>query len=126
MNKKTINTLSCVPKTNMSYVKNLQAITRHGTKTGLDKNDPEPIKCIQKDDYPNCDKQKELFKDAEKVFQEISANEEKSKSNTIKEILHLLSNEKVAQILVDILSILKEESNTPKITKNIAYVSSNT
>ena len=27
-------------------------------------------------------------------FQEMSANEEQSKSNTIKEILHLLSNEK--------------------------------
>ena len=47
------------------------------------------------------------------------------KSN-IKEILHLLSNEKAAQRLVDALSILKEETNTPKITKNIAYMSSNT
>ena len=43
------------------------------------------------------------------------ANEEQSKSNTIKEILHLLSNEKATQRLVDVLSILKEESNTPKI-----------
>jgi hypothetical protein len=68
MNKKTVNTLSCVPKTNMSYVKNLQVITRHGTKTGLDKNETKPIKIIKKDDYPNTDKQKELYKDAEKVF----------------------------------------------------------
>ena len=59
-------------------------------------------------------------------FQDISTNEEESKSNTIKEILHLLSNEKAAQRLVDVLSILKEESNTPKMTKNIAYMNSNT
>ena len=120
MNKKTVNSLSCVLKTDMNCVKNLQVITRYGTRTGLDKNESKPIKCIQKDDYPNCEKQKELFKDAEKVFQEISANEDQYKGNTIKEILHLLSNMKVAQRLVDVLSILKEESNTPKITKNIA------
>ena len=53
------------------------------------------------------------------------ANEEQSKSNTIKEILHLLSNEKATQRLVDVLSILKEEAYTPKITKNIAYMGSN-
>ena len=64
MNKKIVNSLSCVPKTDMNYVKNLQVITRYGTRVGLDKNESEPIKCTQKDDYPNCDKQKELFKDA--------------------------------------------------------------
>ena len=75
--------------------------------------------------YPNTDKQKELYKDVEKVFQELSDNEEQYKSNTIKQILHLLSNEKVAQRLVDVLSILKEEAYIPKIKKNIAYVGSN-
>ena len=68
MNKKTVNSLSCVPKTSMNCVKNLQVITRYGIRTGLDKNESEPIKYIQNDDYPNCEKQKELFKDAEKVF----------------------------------------------------------
>ena len=55
----------------------------------------------------------------------MSDNEEQYKSNTIKEILHLLSNEKVTQRLVDVLSILKEEAHIPKITKNIAYMGSN-
>ena len=64
MNKKIINTLSCVPKTNMTFAKILQVITRHGTKTGLNMNEPEPIKIMQKDDYPNTNKQKELYKDA--------------------------------------------------------------
>ena len=87
---------------------------RHGTKTGLNKNESEPLKIIQKDDYPNIDKQKELYKDAEKVFQELLDNEEQYKSNTIKEILHLLSNEKASQKLVDVMSILKEEVYTSK------------
>ena len=86
MNKKTINSLSCVPKIDMNCAKIFQVITRYGTRTGLDKNESEPIKYIQKDDYPNSEKQKELFKDAEKVFEEISVNteKEKSKSHTIK------------------------------------------
>lgn len=96
MNKKIVNNLSCVPKTGIKCAENLQVITRYGKRTGLDKPESKSIKYIHKDDYPNCEKQKELFKDAKKVFEEISANEEKSKSHTIKEILNLLSNEKVA------------------------------
>ena len=71
MNKKAVNSLSCVPKIDINCAKNLQVITRYGTRTGLDKNEPKPIKYIQKDDDPDCDKQKELFKDVEKGFQEI-------------------------------------------------------
>ena len=117
--------MSCVPKSNITDTKNLQVITRQGPKTGLDKNEPDLLKIIQKDDYPNTNKQKELYKDAKKVLHELSNNEEQYKSNTIKEILHLLSNEKVAQRPVDVMSILKEEAYTPKITKNIAYMGSN-
>lgn len=127
MNKKTLNSLSFVPKTDMYCAKNMQVITRCGTRTKFDRNKPDPIKHIERNDYPNCQKQKYLFKDAEKVFEDLSTNEEKekTKSHTIKEILHLLSNEKVAQRMVDVLSILKEESNSPKIAKNIAYMISN-
>ena len=65
-----------------------------------------------------------MFKDVEKVFEEMRANEdkEKGKSHIIKEMLHLLSNEKAAHWLVDVLSMLKEESNSPRISKNIAYM----
>ena len=55
-----------------------------------------------------------------------SEDKEQAKSHIIKEIIHLLSNKKVAQQLVDILSILKDESTTPKISKNISYMSKNT
>lgn len=54
---------------------------------------------IKNNDYPNYQKQKDLFKDAENVLEEITANEDKeqAKNHIIKEIIHLLSNEKVAQ-----------------------------
>lgn len=69
-----------------------------------------------------------MFKDDEFFFEEMTVNEDKeqAKSHIIKEILHLLSNEKVAQRLVDILSMLKEKSNSPRISRNIAYMSNNT
>jgi hypothetical protein len=125
INKKIVNNLSCVPNSTIADTKNLQVITRQGTKIGLDRNEPEILKIIQKYDYPNIDKQKELYKDAEEIFQELSTNEEHHKSNTIKEILHLLSTEKATQRLVDVMSILREEVYTPKVSKNIAYMGSN-
>ena len=48
--------------------------------------------------YPNCQKYKDLFQDAENVFEEITASEDKeqAKNHILKENFHLLSNEKVA------------------------------
>ena len=98
INKKLVNNLSCVPKSDVHSVKNLQIITRCGTRIGYDKDTIEPIKHIEKNDYPNSQKQKDLFKNASKMFEEIVANEDKeqAKNHIIKEIIHLLSNEKVA------------------------------
>ena len=77
MNKKSVNNLSCVPKSDVHNVKTLQIITWHGTRTGYDKDKIEPIKIIDKNDYPNSKKQKELFRNASKMFEEIVANEDK-------------------------------------------------
>ena len=62
------------------------------------------------------------------MFEEIANNEDKEQSNNhiIKEFLHLLTNEEVAQQMVDIPTILKDESIKPRISKNIAYMSSDT
>ena len=49
------------------------------TRTGFDRNEPDPIKHIERNDYPNCKKQTDLFKDAKKVFEELSSNEKKRK-----------------------------------------------
>ena len=46
INKKTINTLSCVTKPNITDTKSLQVITRQGTKIGLDRNEPKTLKII--------------------------------------------------------------------------------
>ena len=99
INKKLVNNLSCVPKSYVHSAKNIQVITRCGTRTGYDKDITELIKHIEKNDYPNCQKQKDLFKDAKFFFEEIVGNEDKeqAKNHIIKEILHLLSNEKDAQ-----------------------------
>ena len=38
INKKSVNSLSCVPKSNLHCAKNIKVITRYGTRTGFDKN----------------------------------------------------------------------------------------
>ena len=115
-------------KSDVQNVKNIQIITRCGTRTSYDKDTIEHIKIIDKNDYPNSQKLKELFRNASKMFEEIAANEDKEHTNNyiIKEFLHLLTNEEAIQWLVDILSILKDESTKPRISKNIAYMTSNT
>ena len=77
INKKLVNNLLCVRKSDVHSAKNLQVITWCGTRTGYGKDIIEPIKHIEKNDYPNSKKQKDLFKDAENVFEEIAANEDK-------------------------------------------------
>ena len=56
MNKKSVNSLSCVPKSDVHNVKNIQIITRFGTRNGYDKDTIEPIKIIDKNDYRNSQK----------------------------------------------------------------------
>ena len=99
INKKLVNNLSCVPKSDVHSAKNIQVIKQCGTRIGFDKDIVEPVKHIEKNDYLNCQKQKDLLKDVENFFEEITTNEDKeqAKSHIIKEILHLLSNEKVSQ-----------------------------
>ena len=53
LNKKSVSSLSHVPKSDVHSVKNLQIITQCGTRTGYDKDTIEPIKNIEKNDYPN-------------------------------------------------------------------------
>ena len=80
INKKLVNNLSCVPKSDVHSAKNLQVITWCGTRISHDKDIIEPIKHIEKNDYSSFQKHKDLFKDAEKVFEEIVANEDKEQA----------------------------------------------
>ena len=56
INKKLVNNLSCVPKNDLHCAKNLQVISRCGTRTSYDKDITEPIKHIENNDYPNFQK----------------------------------------------------------------------
>ena len=69
INKKSVNILSCVPKGDVHSAKNLQIRTWCGTRTGYDKDKIEPINNIEKNDYPNSQKHKDLFKNASKMFE---------------------------------------------------------
>ena len=78
MNKKSINNSSCVPKNETPNVKNFQIIPWLGTKHGHDKEKQENRKPIEKnDDYSNVQKQKELFQNYTKIFQEIATQEDR-------------------------------------------------
>ena len=56
MNKKSVNSLSCVPKIGVHSAKNIQVIIQCGTRTGYNKDITEPINNIENNDYPNCQK----------------------------------------------------------------------
>lgn len=75
MHKKNVNHLSRVPKNEVLNTKNLQIITRQGTKIGEDKG--KSISTIpQKHDYPNPTKQREKFKDSSQVFKYLATQED--------------------------------------------------
>ena len=69
--KKSVNVLSSFQKCDVIRTKNLQIVTRKGTKICTD--NPQVGKIINKDHYPNLDKQKKLYNDASHIFQELAA-----------------------------------------------------
>ena len=92
--KKNVNVLSCVQKSDIIRTKNLQVVTRQGTKTGND--NPRISKIKSKDDYPNPIKQKQLYNDASNMFQELATHEaiDDSRQNISQELLNLIHNDK--------------------------------
>ena len=70
-NKKNVNVFSSVKKCDVIRTKNLQIVTRQGTKIGTD--NPQIRKIRNKDNYPNPAKQKQLYNNASHIFQELAA-----------------------------------------------------
>ena len=70
---KNINVSSSVQKCDVIRTKNLQIVTREGTKIGNDT--PRISKIKNKDDYPNPVIQKKLYNNAFDIFQELAAHE---------------------------------------------------
>ena len=58
-NKKNVNIFFSVLKYDIIKTKNLQIVTRQGTKIGLD--NPQISKVRSKEDYPNPIEQKQLY-----------------------------------------------------------------
>ena len=68
--KKNVNVLSCAQKSSVMHTKNLEIVTRQGTKIGND--NPRISKIKIKDEYPNPIKKNKLYNDASNMFQEFS------------------------------------------------------
>ena len=68
--KKNVNVLSCVKNNDVITTKNLHIVTRQGTKTGAD--NPRITKIKEKNVYPDPLKEKQTYKEANHVFQEIA------------------------------------------------------
>ena len=67
---KNINVLLSVQKCDVIHTKNLQIVTRKGTKMGNE--NPRISKIKNNDDYPNPTIQKKLYNDASIFFQELA------------------------------------------------------
>ena len=70
-NKRNLNVLSSVKKCDVVRTKNIQIVTRQGTRTGMDNT--KFIKIKNKEDYPNPAIQKQLYNDASNIFQELAS-----------------------------------------------------
>ena len=117
--KKNVNVLSCVQKHDVINTKTLHIVTRQGTKIGSD--NPRISKIKEKNDYPNPDKQKQLYNDTTNIFKEFARQEEAndSRQSTVKELIRLVQDDKAVSQFIDLLYNMKHNNNTEKQTKNI-------
>ena len=101
--KKNVNLLSCVQKYDVIRTKNLQIVTRQGTKNGNDNLRISNIK--SNNDYPNPIKQKQLYNDASNMFQEFTRQEviDDSQQDISEELLNLRHNDKLVAQFIDLL-----------------------
>ena len=88
-------------------------------KTGND--NPQISKIKEKNVYPDPVKQKQLYKDATSVFKEFARQEEAddNRQSTIKELIHLVQNDKMISQFIDLLYKIKHNNNTEKQKKII-------
>ena len=117
--KKNVNVLSCVKKNDVITTKNLHIVTRQGTKIGLDKPRISNIKDTNV--YPDPMKEKQTYKQATHVFQDISRQEEldNSRPNTIHQLIQVAQIDKSVSQFIDLLHEIKG-TNPEKQTKTSA------
>ena len=117
--KKNVNVLSCVQKNDVITTKNLHIVTRQGTTTGVD--NPWISKIKEKNVYPDPMKEKQIYKDATHVFQDIARQENihNSRPNTINELIQLIQIDNSVSQFINLLYEIKG-TNFEKQTKTYA------
>ena len=105
--KKNVNVLSCVQKNDVITTKNIHIVTRQGTKTGLD--NPRISNIKDTNIYPDPVKEKETYKQATHVFQDIAWQEDidNSRPNTINQLIQLVQKDKSVSQFIDLLHEIK-------------------
>ena len=116
--KKNENVLSYVQKNNVITTKNLHIVTWQGTKIGANKTRISKIK--EKNVYPDPLKEKQIYKEATNVFQELARQENvhNSRPNTINELIQLIQTDNSVSQFIDLLYEIKG-IHLEKQTKNI-------
>ena len=116
--KKNVNVLSCVQKHDVITTKNLHIVTQQGTRTGP--NNPQISKIKDTNFYPDPMKEKQTYKEATHVFQNIARQEDlhNSRPNTINQLIQLVQIDKSISQFIDLLHEIKG-TNPEKQTKNI-------
>ena len=118
-NKKNVHIFSSVKKCDVVRTKNLQVITRQGTKNGMD--NPKISKINNKEDYPNPNIQKQLYNDASNMFQELVAHEvtNHAPQKMCRELINLINTDNFVAKLINLLYNLKNKSGVEKKAKSI-------
>ena len=119
MNKKNIKSLSSVDDDDdVKCAKNLNVITRNG----MDTNNIEISKLrANNQGQPDVSCQKEIFKDATKIFEELSKSDVRigNSNKTLNELLQLLTKEEAIDRLINLLYEVRQSNTSRKIQKTI-------
>ena len=85
-----------VPKNDVIKHKNLQIVTRQGTKIGTDNAQATESLGIDYN-YPHINQQKDVFNNASIIFEELAQEEDNKecRNKTLNELLQLLTKEEV-------------------------------
>ena len=110
--RKKVNVLLCVQKHDVIHTNKLHIVTWQGTKIGND--NPCIRKIKEKNDYTNPSKQKQLYKDASNMFQDLPRHEaiDDRQQNTLKDLFILVQNDKSVFQFISLLYNMNHNNNT--------------
>ena len=79
-------------------------------------DNPQIRKIINKEDYLNPSKQKQLYNDASNIFQELASQEETDdfRENIAKELIRLINTHDFVTMVIDLMYNLRNNSSEDK------------